>query len=100
MHQYCLEHDNDGASFTCGKTGVQFVFRNSSGGGKLTFVTGVTGGLPATDAVTQQFKNRGSYHKTQLFGLLQPDNINQTSFQKELLKWRFCLGHWNMGYKL
>ena len=36
--------------------------------------------------------------KAQTFMVLEDSNVNLTSEQKELLKWHFCLGHFNMGW--
>ncbi len=55
-------------------------------------------GVPAMTAMHQYFKGEKGYHNSRLFGLVHNDTINLSPGQKELLKWHFRLGHWNLPW--
>ena len=93
---YTTDSANKGSSFVIDKL-ICFNFATNTGGGKLHFDL-MRHGVPATTAVHQHFKSEKGYHNSRLFGLVHDDNINLTPGQKELLKWHFRLGHWNLAW--
>ena len=93
---YTANSANKGSSFVIDKL-ICFNFPTGDGGGKLHFDL-MQHGVPATTAVHQHFKEEKGYHNSRLFGLVHDDNINLSPGQKELLKWHFRLGHWNMPW--
>ena len=95
---YTANKENKGSSFVIDSL-ICFKFvATSEGGGKLHFDFLNRHRVPATTAVRQHFKSKKGYHNSRLFGLVHDDNINLSPGQKELLKWHFRLGHWNMQW--
>ena len=97
VHNYCLKYKK-GSAFVCNEYGVHFRFPSNLGGGKITFDVRRTGRLPSTTTNHQKNKENTVYHNTRLHHLVQGSNINLTCSQKELLKWHFRLGHFNMQW--
>ena len=96
--RYKEDYIGQGCSFLLDDRGCTFTFPRSIGGGKITFdYRGRNNFIPRTTAYSQSYaKPARKHHK--VFMVLEDSNLNLTSAQKELLKWHFCLGHFNMQW--
>ena len=92
--------DNAGqrCSFNLDDRGCVFTFPKSIGGGRITFDYRGSNYIPKTTAYAQQFGKSMKSSSNAAFMVLDNSNVNLTAAQKELLKWHFCLGHFNLTW--
>ena len=92
--------DNAGqkCSFVLNDNGCVFTFPKSTGGGRITFDYRGSNYIPKTTAYAQQFGKSLTSSANAAFMVLDNSNVNLTASQKELLKWHFCLGHFNLSW--
>ena len=96
--RYREEYSGQGCSFLLDDFGCTFTFPKSQGGGKITFDYRGDNYIPKTTAYSQRFGKSASRQDKNAFMILDNSNVNLTAAQKELLKWHFCLGHFNMRW--
>ena len=95
--RYRENYPNEGCSFVLDDNGCRFRFPHSQGGGVISFHYRSSNYIPQTTAYSQQFgKSHSNSQSHKAFMILDNSNINLTQSQKELLKWHFRLGHFNM----
>jgi hypothetical protein len=107
--QNYIQEVKDGSKFLVDEHGTSFHFPKKTGGGRITFNLETSNGLPCTMSYTgkqesgnkNQSKSESSYNTSPqqyLYNVVRETNINLSPGQKELLKWHFRLGHWNLQW--
>ena len=95
--RYRDEHRGQRCSFVLDDDGCRFTLPLSIGGGTITFNYRDTNYIPKTTAYAQRF-GKSIRQKHNALMVLDNSNVNLTAAQKELLRFHFCLGHFNMGW--
>ena len=96
--RYREDYAGQKCSFVLNDNGCVFTFPKSTGGGRITFDYRGSNYIPKTTAYAQQFGKSLSPSSNAAFMVLDSSNVNLTDAQKELLKWHFCLGHFNLSW--
>jgi Integrase core domain. len=103
--QNYIQEVKDGSKFLVDEYGTSFHFPKKTGGGRLTFNLETSNGLPCTisysgqhDGSQNQSEDSNTTNTQYLYNVIREANINLSPGQKELLKWHFRLGHWNLQW--
>ena len=96
--RYQNEHRGEGCKFLLTDDECTFTFPSSVGGGDISFDCSETNFIPTTSSFAQRYIKPVASNHQRTYMVLYQDNINLTNAQKALLKFHFCLGHFNLPW--